>query len=123
MTIKELCEKAFSMAREKGWYSPAKTSLECYALVHSEISEAVEAARVPAPPIYYEIAQEGGLIRRAPTPELTGQKPEGELVELADAVIRIADYCGARGWDLEQAIKLKMAYNATRPHRHGGKLY
>ena len=50
-------------------------------------------------------------------------KPEGELIELADAVIRIFDYAGAKGWDLEEAIKLKMTYNKTRSHRHGGKKY
>lgn len=35
-------------------------------------------------------------------------------VELADAVIRIADLCGHLGIDLEAAIDLKMAYNETR---------
>jgi hypothetical protein len=51
------------------------------------------------------------------------RKPEGELVELADAVIRIADYCESKGWDLEKALQLKMNYNDTRPFRHGGKKY
>ncbi len=40
-------------------------------------------------------------------------------VELADAVIRIADLCGHLGIDLEAAIDLKMAYNETRPFKHG----
>ena len=35
-------------------------------------------------------------------------------VELADAVIRIADYCGLCGYDLEGAILEKMAYNRIR---------
>ena len=51
-------------------------------------------------------------------------------VELADAVIRIADLCGALGLDLGGAIVEKMAYNAQR-HDHsaaarsaaGGKAY
>jgi hypothetical protein len=29
--------------------------------------------------------------------------------------------CRRFGWDLEAAVILKMAYNDTRPHRHGGK--
>lgn len=35
-------------------------------------------------------------------------------VELADAIIRIADYAGAFGYDLEGAYREKMAYNAAR---------
>jgi NTP pyrophosphatase (non-canonical NTP hydrolase) len=38
----------------------------------------------------------------------------GAEVELADAVIRIFDYCGAYGYDLEGAYRAKMAYNASR---------
>jgi hypothetical protein len=51
-------------------------------------------------------------------------------VELADAVIRIMDICGAFGFDLEGAIKEKLVYNRfrvdhTREHRasDGGKKY
>jgi len=36
-------------------------------------------------------------------------------VELADAVIRIADLAGALGLDLGGAIQEKMDYNAVRP--------
>lgn len=49
----------------------------------------------------------------------TFKKPEGVAVELADAVIRIADLCGHLGIDLEAAIALKMDYNETRPFKHG----
>lgn len=51
-------------------------------------------------------------------------------VELADAVIRIADLAGALGLDLGGAIAEKMAYNAVRPDHKlearmaaGGKAY
>ena len=37
-----------------------------------------------------------------------------EEVEMADAVIRILDYCGGHGIDLGGAIKEKLAYNAKR---------
>ena len=40
-------------------------------------------------------------------------------VELADAVIRIAHLCGAVDIDLEARIVEKLAYNATRPYKHG----
>lgn len=75
------------------------------AFVHSEISEALECVRDGA---IYEYEGEDG-------------KPEGLPTELADACIRIFDLAGAYGIDLEDAITRKMAYNATRPERHGGK--
>lgn len=42
-----------------------------------------------------------------------------EEEELADLVIRIADYSGRFGIDLGGAVLAKMRYNATRPHMHG----
>ena len=35
-------------------------------------------------------------------------------VELADALIRIFDYAGGFGYDLEGAVREKLEYNATR---------
>ena len=49
------------------------------------------------------------------------EKREGVAVELADCMIRILDYCGHAGIDIEEAIRIKHEYNKTRPYRHGGK--
>lgn len=53
-------------------------------------------------------------------------KPEGFGIELADALIRQGDLAEALTQagipiDLEYCVRLKAAYNKTRPHRHGGK--
>jgi NTP pyrophosphatase (non-canonical NTP hydrolase) len=48
-------------------------------------------------------------------------KPEGVPSELADVVIRALDAADAWGIDLGAVIEEKLAYNATRGHRHGGK--
>lgn len=64
-------------------------------LIHSEISEAMEGHR--------KNLMDEHLPHRSMLE-----------VELADAVIRIADLAGALGLDLGGAIAEKMAYNATR---------
>lgn len=51
------------------------------------------------------------------------QKPEGVPSELADAVIRILDFCGAEKIDLADIIEEKLAYNMTRAQMHGGKRF
>ena len=107
LTIKKLVEEVHRNALEKGWWETSRTPLEIHALLHSETAEATEAVRNREKPFY--LTKNG--------------KPEGELVELADVIIRIADWCAWNGWDLESALKAKIEYNKTRPYRHGGKAY
>lgn len=106
MTVNELVKKSHERAKKSGWWNPAKSSLECHMMVVTELAEAVEACRTDQPPIWYN-----------------GEKPEGECIELVDAIIRIADYFGYKGWNLEEALRIKMEYNKTRPHRHGDKKF
>lgn len=77
------------------------------ALVHSELSEAVEEVRVRDPrQVYYE-----------------GAKPCGVGVELADAVIRrIFDLCAALKIDIGKLIIEKHHYNVSRPYMHGKRV-
>lgn len=135
-TIKELCREAYETAKEKGWHDTPATFGDRIALCHSELSEALEAYRSNDTPAFnpieplYRSTVTGRLTRTkeeyAPHlydgPErLVQNKPEGVPSELADVCIRIFDLCGLMGIDLERAIDEKMAYNKTRPYRHGGK--
>lgn len=102
-----MVQEAYHAADEKGWHDTNRTFSECVLLIHCELSEAVEAHR--------------DMDRTTDEIWLDGDKPEGVPIELADVLIRIADLCGEYGIDLEGAVKQKMAYNKTRPYRHGGK--
>lgn len=49
------------------------------------------------------------------------QKARGYAVEMADCIIRILDWCGKEGIDIDRIISMKHEYNKSRPYRHGGK--
>ena len=128
-SLNEIQTKIHMTAVEKGWWQNKERSpLEIQMLIVSELAEACEEARKGTPAIYQV---DGDLSSFTYGERVTpkwenwddNKKPEGELIELADAVIRILDYCGHKGWDLGLAIHLKMKYNETREHRHGGKKF
>ncbi|MEK4449910.1 hypothetical protein NYE78_06475 [Paenibacillus sp. FSL L8-0506] len=124
-SIKELVKEAHDTAVSKGWWDSAPSFGEIIALIHSEASEALEDYRIGSLPseAWYEKKMEGGqTVRISPPSTGPAWKPCGIPSELADIVIRVMDACGHYGIDLEQAIAEKMAYNATRPQRHGGKV-
>lgn len=70
-------------------------------LMHSELSEMLEALRHPEKPC-------------EKIPEISNIAEEA-----ADTVIRLLDFCGHMNIDLGYAIVKKMEYNASRPHKHG----
>ena len=74
------------------------------ALIHSEVSEALEDAR------------NGNMGSET---MLVNSKPVGFPSELADIVIRVGDISHAMGYDLDYEVARKMDYNKTRPYKHG----
>ena len=106
--INDLINKSYDHAVSKGFHDEPRSVGDLIALMHSELSEAFEHFRNGhnLAEVFYT---ENG-------------KPDGVSTELADVVIRIFDFCGRYGIDLEYVIENKMAYNATRPHKHGGKV-
>jgi hypothetical protein len=48
---------------------------------------------------------------------------ENRYLHLVEAWMVIEEYFLKRGWNIEEVIELKMKYNETRPHRHGGKKF
>jgi NTP pyrophosphatase (non-canonical NTP hydrolase) len=106
MTISEMQKAAYNNAKDHGFHEIPMNLSEKLMLIVSELAEAMEEVRDPSSlGLGVKLSETG--------------KPEGFVVELADAVIRIGDLCGALELNLETAIRLKMTYNKDRPFKHG----
>lgn len=79
--LKEMAREAFETAEEKGWHDKARDYDDIIALINSELGEAVEELRTNAD-ISHRYYRDGD------------EKPEGFVVEIADAVIRVFDFIG-----------------------------
>lgn len=125
MDILEAQKAIHDMAQDKGWWDLPEQLQRLVEVDHetakwvqthligtklmlvvTELAEAFEELRDshPANHIYF-----------------VGEKPEGFPIEIADATIRLLDLAGRVGLNHGADIELKVAYNATRAFRHGGK--
>lgn len=107
--LDEAQQSVHEQATLNGFWETGVTVGDKIALIHSEASEALEIHRDPEHQLtdVWERPEDG--------------KPEGFIIELADIVIRCMDLAERFDLSLERAIEKKMAFNATRPYKHGNK--
>lgn len=131
-------------AAEHGFWPETGRNLgEMLMLVNTELAECLEENRNNKPRVYFRCPPEKGGCGHITHDEKkywdsvehgghtcnTGVwcanvlKPEGELVEVADAIIRLFDtghdMASKTRYTLSEVMVMKMAYNETREHMHG----
>jgi hypothetical protein len=120
--INMLADAVHRNAKEHGWWDEDRGGAECIALMHSELSEALEAQRNTSIVSEWEEAGDSytlnGRIYDRPADKHLPHLPN-EAVELADCIIRILDYAVARNLPVVAALFDKHEYNKQRPYKHG----
>lgn len=115
-TFGDLQRRAHLIAKDKGFWQRdfgPETNATKLALIASEVSEALEADRES----WEYFAASAAVPRRIMSKKIPGFSTFEE--ELADVVIRTMDLAERRKLNLGGAIKAKLAFNETRPTRHG----
>ena len=132
--INHLAKEIYENAKSKGFHEGEKNIGEMLCLIHSEVSEALEADRKDkfTYPLQKHITNQGG--KGVTLQKYLNVSDDSAFVsqfkisvkdsfedELADVMIRVMDLAHHKGIDLESHIHFKMRYNSLREHKHGKK--
>ena len=98
LSLNAFADDVYQTACDKGWHNELVSLPVLIALMHSELSEALEADR-------------------------KNKGNEAVEIELADVLIRLLDTARTHSLDVVGAALRKAAYNKTREIRHGGLKY
>ena len=122
MNLNELAKVIHTNNKQKGFYDEPKNIGEMLALIHSEVSEALEADRrnqySKIPERIWEEIEEAPNDKKFRKMFQENCKDRFED-EMADVIIRVLDMCAYLEIDIQKHLKAKIEYNALRPHKHG----
>ena len=114
--LNEASKTIFANNKEKGFWKGERSFGEILCLVHSEVSEALEGLRNDKRAPF----NQENMIPDSMTKEEFLEKIKDTFEdEIADVIIRTLDLCGALGIDIDGHINAKIAYNKSRPFKHG----
>lgn len=122
MMINKLAKEIHQSNIDKGFFDDERNIGEMLCLIHSEVSEALEADRKGR----YSKEVDLEVITISWNDNRFMESFEGGIKdtfedEMADIVIRVFDMCAFKNIDLEGHIKAKMRYNSLREYKHGKK--
>lgn len=116
MNLNEWARDIHANAVNHGFWGPEMTFNTALMLIVGEIAEAMEEHRAGRPMMWHSGPHD---VLYSDDVLYACLKPEGIAVEMADALIRILDWFGSEGLDVEAIVKEKHEYNKTRPYKHG----
>ena len=119
--INELAKEIHENNKIKGFYEDKKNVGEMLCLIHSEVSEALEADRKGWDSMITSKASLFDLDDIQFKLEFQSEIKSSFADELADVMIRVMDLAEYKNIDLEAHIKAKMRYNSLREYKHGKK--
>jgi len=106
MNLFELQVRIHDIAKAHGWWEEPCEDGTLISLMHAELSEALEWLR------------KDPEAKSDHIPEFLGVEEE-----LADCIIRILDFAGAKRLKVIGAMLAKIQFNDTRSYRHGEKRF
>lgn len=121
-SLSELSKTSYEVSKSKGWWEDGpRSDASVISLMHSEVSEALEDYRIGHLPgeSWLELKSEVGGVAVSVRDDINGTKPCGIPSELSDIAIRIGDYFGGRGLDLEEAYKRTLEMDPIKDFEEG----